>query len=120
MTALNRKTASGITRDGHDLSPQPLGVIEFRNKRELATPIVDNLDVLGSGRAGRRWNQLSPESLGIGHEGLRTRWKREMSHAVVDPRRANLNFVEVVDHIFGRERAEVVRREMGRDRGPGR
>jgi len=87
MTALNRKTASGITRDGHDLSPQPLGVIEFRNKRELATPIVDNLDVLGSGRAGRRWNQLSPESPGIGHEGLRTRWKREMSHAVVDPRR---------------------------------
>jgi Nucleotidyltransferase of unknown function (DUF6036) len=53
-------------------------------------------------------------------EVLRSRWKREMSHAVVDPRRANLNFVEVVDHIFGRERAEAVRRELGRSRGPDR
>jgi hypothetical protein len=52
-------------------------------------------------------------------EVLRSRWKREMSHAVADPRRANLNFVEVVDHIFGRERAEAVRRELGRSRGPG-
>src|SRR5450631_57220 len=69
LTALNRKTASGITRDGHDLSPQPLGVLGLRNKRELAVPIVDNLDVLGSGRSRRRWDQLSPESLRIGHEG---------------------------------------------------
>ena len=53
-------------------------------------------------------------------EVLRSRWKREMSHAVVDPRRANLNFVEVVDHIFGRERAQAVRRELGRNRGPER
>jgi len=47
------------------------------------------------------------------------RWKREMSHAVADPR-PNLNFVEVVDHLFGRERAEWVRRELGRGRGPER
>jgi len=71
MTALNRKTASGITRDGHDLSPQPLGVLGLRNKRKLAVPIVDNLDVFGSGRARRRWNQLSPETLRIGYEGNR-------------------------------------------------
>ncbi len=53
-------------------------------------------------------------------EVLRSRWKREMSHAVVDPRRANLNFVEVVDHLFGRERAEAIQRELGRSRGPER
>ena len=43
-----------------------------------------------------------------------------MSHAVADPRRANLNFVEVADHLFGRERAEAIRRELGRSRGPER
>jgi hypothetical protein len=43
-----------------------------------------------------------------------------MGHVVVDPRRANLNFVEVVDHLFGRERAEAIRRELGRSRGPER
>jgi hypothetical protein len=53
-------------------------------------------------------------------EVLRSRWKNEMGHAVSDPRRINLNFVEVVDHLFGRERAEAVRRELGRSRGPER
>jgi Nucleotidyltransferase of unknown function (DUF6036) len=53
-------------------------------------------------------------------EVLRSRWKNEMGHAVADPRRTNLNFVEVVDHLFGRERAEAVRRELGRSRGPER
>jgi hypothetical protein len=53
-------------------------------------------------------------------EVLRSRWKGEMSHVVADPRRANLNFVEVVDHLFGRERAEAIRRELGRSRGPER
>ena len=43
-----------------------------------------------------------------------------MTHVVGDPRRINLNFVEVVDHLFGRERAEAVRRELRRDRGPER
>jgi hypothetical protein len=53
-------------------------------------------------------------------EVLRSRWTGEMSHVVADPRRANLNFVEVVDHLFGRERAEAIRRELGRSRGPER
>ena len=53
-------------------------------------------------------------------EVLRSRWKREMTHTVADPRRANLNFAEVVEHLFGRERAEAVRREQGRDRAPER
>jgi hypothetical protein len=53
-------------------------------------------------------------------EVLRSRWKRDMNHAVADPRRTNLNFVEVVDHLFGRERADAVRRELGRSRGPER
>jgi hypothetical protein len=42
-------------------------------------------------------------------EVLCSRWKHEMTHAVADPRRMNLNFVEVVDHLFGREGAEAVR-----------
>jgi hypothetical protein len=50
-------------------------------------------------------------------EVLRSRWNSEMTHVVGDPRRINLNFVEVVDHLFGRERAEAVRRELGRGRG---
>ena len=29
-------------------------------------------------------------------------------------------FIEVVDHLFGRERAEAIRRELGRSRGPER
>jgi hypothetical protein len=53
-------------------------------------------------------------------EVLRSRWRTEMRHAVADPRRVNLNFVAVVDHLFGRERAEAVRRELDRRRGPER
>jgi hypothetical protein len=53
-------------------------------------------------------------------EVLRSRWKSEMTHVVGDPRRINLNFVEVLDHLFGRERAEAVRRELGQGRGPER
>jgi hypothetical protein len=51
---------------------------------------------------------------------LRSRWKSELGHAVADRQRVNLNFVEVVEHLFGRDRAEAVRRELRRDRGPDR
>lgn len=51
---------------------------------------------------------------------LRSRWNNELGHAVADRRRVNLNFVEVVEHLFGRERAAAVRRELGRGRGPER
>jgi hypothetical protein len=46
--------------------------------------------------------------------------RQPLGHAVADPRRTNLNFVEVVEHLFGRERAEAIRRELGRTRGPER
>jgi hypothetical protein len=57
---------------------------------------------------------------------LKMRMRDEMSHVVTDPRRLRLNFILVVDRLFGAESAKLVRDELergakrGKDRGPER
>jgi hypothetical protein len=59
-------------------------------------------------------------------ETLKTRFAGEMSHVVSDPRKLRLNFVLVVDRLYGADAASRVRDELersarrGRDRGPDR
>lgn len=57
---------------------------------------------------------------------LKTRLRDEMSHVIKDPRSLRINFVLVVDRLFGTSTAGLVRDELewqarrGKDRGPAR
>lgn len=57
---------------------------------------------------------------------LKTRLRDEMSHVIKDPRSLRINFVLVVDRLFGKSTAGLVRDELewqgrrGKDRGPTR
>jgi hypothetical protein len=41
-----------------------------------------------------------------------------MSHVVADPRRLKLSFYEVVERLFGREKARALRTRLEKSRGP--
>lgn len=63
-----------------------------------------------------------PFDLGV----LKTRFRDEMSHVIKDPRSLRINFVLVVERLYGAETARLVRDELewqarrGKDRGPTR